>query len=506
MATAAAYPHAFYPLHGHHLQDHEVGPSLTLINLWLRTRGFNENDFRSGAVVALDMTTTTPMHRAAYEDDLDIADFLFKQNGPLTDIANQNNTMRISPLHLAASRGRLRVLKKLLEKQLRAGDDGKAALWLKTGLQRTLLHESCLGGHFAVTRYLCQVMRSVSEATFKAVLMSRDSTGFTPVMAAASDGCADICMLLIMYGTFDARGGVALPPLPLVRHHPSMLLGGPGYHHHHYHQQQQQQLGGYGGYPPPAQYQQTPYGPGGPVGLGGPGIPPYYGAGMDQGPLLTASASFAAYPAASSASSATAASSAFSASSSSASSSASSSSSSSALSSTGSSGSGITMMTVAALSKHISTELLLHSVPALYSKLMNGCRLLMATHNAFVRGFLAGARVGASPLLPLLSVDYGDDDGGSQGSRAGYKGAKLKQKIADYVGVCWGRKLRLLRESYGAIASSQSALKHKANNPPLGGTDHAKRSKKQKKTAMAAAAAAAAVAAAAAAAGGLSTS
>ena len=73
MATAAAYPHAFYPLHGHHLQDHEVGPSLTLINLWLRTRGFNENDFRSGAVVALDMTTTTPMHRAAYEDDLDIA-------------------------------------------------------------------------------------------------------------------------------------------------------------------------------------------------------------------------------------------------------------------------------------------------------------------------------------------------------------------------------------------------------------------------------------------------
>ena len=60
MATAAAYPHAFYPLHGHHLQDHEVGPSLTLINLWLRTRGFNENDFRSGAVVAEVVGATVP--------------------------------------------------------------------------------------------------------------------------------------------------------------------------------------------------------------------------------------------------------------------------------------------------------------------------------------------------------------------------------------------------------------------------------------------------------------
>ena len=162
--------------------DGHGGPSTTLVNLWLRTRGFAENDFRSSAVVGVDYTTTTPMHRAAYENDSAICDYLCKYGGALRDVTSHLNTTRTSPLHLASGRGRLKVLAKMLD----ATKDPNS-LWIRNGLGRTLLHEAALGGYSQVATFLCAAMKRASEKAFREVLCHRDATGFTPIMAAASD-------------------------------------------------------------------------------------------------------------------------------------------------------------------------------------------------------------------------------------------------------------------------------------------------------------------------------
>ena len=129
-------------------------------------------------VMLCDSNGDTPLHAASSAGSAELIELLISRGGATV---NQTNNLGISPAHLATNRGCLEIL-------FDAGCDLK----LKDKQKRSPLFVACAMNRKDVAEFITEILE-IEGGSFQEV----DRRGDTPLHAAACNGSADCCRLLL---------------------------------------------------------------------------------------------------------------------------------------------------------------------------------------------------------------------------------------------------------------------------------------------------------------------
>jgi ankyrin repeat protein len=146
----------------------------------------------------------TPLHLAAWRGYIDVVTVLI-DNHANTEAKNKRQER---PIHLAARHGHAEVVKKLIESGSKNNDGSNGT----ESEECTPLHYAAVGGHKNVIETL---LRKLPEIDINAKVRFVSNTerknaraqGYTPLHAAAGNGCLDAVRYLVEHGAnVDAKG------------------------------------------------------------------------------------------------------------------------------------------------------------------------------------------------------------------------------------------------------------------------------------------------------------